>query len=95
MHRPDNDKLYISSEKVVLSGHYPLSNHLRSHHSRYTAVLVVIVQSDRDSDQTAAAAIKACYVSFTQIPRRLSQAYPLIYHRLNRLFLEGGSSNQQ
>jgi hypothetical protein len=31
------------------------------------------------------AAIKASYVAFAQSPRCLSQAYPLIYHRLNRL----------
>jgi hypothetical protein len=31
------------------------------------------------------AGIKAVYVSFAQHPRSLSQAYPLIYHRLSRL----------
>lgn len=31
------------------------------------------------------AAIKASYVSYAQNPRCLSQAYPLIYHRLSRL----------
>jgi hypothetical protein len=31
------------------------------------------------------ASIKAVYVSFAQNPRALSQAYPLIYHRLSRL----------
>lgn len=31
------------------------------------------------------AAIKAVYVSFAQHPEALSQAYPLIYHRLSRM----------
>ena len=31
------------------------------------------------------ASIKAVYVSFAQHPEALSQAYPLIYHRLNRM----------
>jgi len=31
------------------------------------------------------AAIKAVYVSFAQHPRSLSQAFPLIFHRLSRL----------
>lgn len=31
------------------------------------------------------AAIKALYVAFAQHPRSLSQAFPLIYHRLTRL----------
>jgi hypothetical protein len=31
------------------------------------------------------AAIKAIYVSFAQHPRSLSRAFPILYHRLNRL----------
>lgn len=31
------------------------------------------------------ASIKAVYVSFAQHPRSLSQAFPLIFHRLSRL----------
>lgn len=31
------------------------------------------------------AAIKATYVSFAQHPESLSRAFPIIYHRLNRL----------
>jgi len=31
------------------------------------------------------AAIKAVYVSFAQHPQSLSQAFPLIFHRLSRL----------
>jgi len=31
------------------------------------------------------AAIKAVYVSFAQSPQSLSQAFPLIFHRLSRL----------
>jgi hypothetical protein len=31
------------------------------------------------------ASIKAVYVSFAQHPQSLSQAYPLIFHRLSRM----------
>ena len=31
------------------------------------------------------ASIKAIYVSFAEYPQALSQAYPLIYHRLSRM----------
>ena len=37
------------------------------------------------------AAIKAFYVSFAQHPESLSQAVPLIYHRLSRLAAESSS----
>ena len=31
------------------------------------------------------ASIKAVYVSFAQHPQSLSQAFPLLYHRLSRI----------
>mmetsp|Transcript_33670 Transcript_33670/g.39231 ORF Transcript_33670/g.39231 Transcript_33670/m.39231 type:complete len:103 (+) Transcript_33670:1614-1922(+) len=37
------------------------------------------------------ASIKAIYVSFAQHPQSLSQAFPLLYHRLSRVALDNSS----
>jgi hypothetical protein len=57
-----------------------LANLLLSFYLSYTLLFTVF--------EPLRAAIKAFYVSFAQHPDSLSQAFPLIYHRLSRLAAE-------
>jgi hypothetical protein len=60
-----------------------LANLLLSFYLSYTLLFTVF--------EPLRAAIKAFYVSFAQHPESLSQAFPLIYHRLSRLAAESSS----
>jgi hypothetical protein len=54
-----------------------VANILLSFYLSYTLLFTVM--------EPLRAAIKAFYVSFAQHPQSLSQAFPLLYHRLSRL----------
>jgi hypothetical protein len=70
LHQRKTTKEYISDLEVV-------ENMLLAFIISYTLIFTVM--------EPLRASIKAVYVSFAQHPRSLSQAFPLIFHRLSRL----------
>jgi hypothetical protein len=69
--------LHQRKSHIEVTDFHVVENMLISFILSYTLIFTVL--------EPLRAAIKASYVSFAQNPRCLSQAYPLIFHRLSRL----------
>jgi nitrate reductase gamma subunit len=69
--------LHQKKNHEAVSDFHVVEDMLISYVLSYTLIFTVL--------EPLRAAIKAVYVSFAQSPNCISQAYPLIHHRLSRL----------